>query len=195
MKRSNLPLWSMLVFAVALALVGGCRRPQARWDWTTERPPPQLRPVGGDGLGDPGMGELGAWDPLAGAPSRLPGDLRQVEEPRITSVVVYFAYDRSTIGTSEQPKLETIAEHMRRNPEYHLVIEGHCDERGSAEYNRGLGERRALAVKSYLVNLGITGDRLNTVSYGIERPAVANARTEAEHAQNRRAEFLVGVQD
>ncbi|NLZ62585.1 MAG: OmpA family protein, partial [Lentisphaerae bacterium] len=67
------------------------------------------------------------------------------------------------------------------------------DERGSDEYNRGLSERRALSVWEYLQTLGVAGDRMKTVSYGEDRPVVANATSESEHQQNRRAEFLLGT--
>ena len=73
------------------------------------------------------------------------------------------------------------------------MIEGHCDERGSDEYNRSLSERRSLAVKDYLASLGVNAARMRTVSYGEDRPDVPNARTEQEHQLNRRAQFLVGV--
>ena len=110
-------------------------------------------------------------------------------------MAVYFAYDRSTVGASERSKVETLADFLEEHPRYYVVIEGHCDERGSDEYNRALGERRALAVKEYLTTLGIAGDRIRTVSYGEERPAVPDATTEAKHALNRRAEFLLGVEE
>ena len=73
------------------------------------------------------------------------------------------------------------------------MIEGHCDDRGSDEYNRALSERRSLAVRDYLVTLGIAAERMHTVSYGEDRPAVADAVTEADHQLNRRAEFLIGT--
>ncbi len=193
---------SLFIVAAGLFLfsVGGCRQPRARWDWTTQDPP-RLRPEPefaqpGDefaDLDDWDEDELAPWESMEDAPSRLPGDLVEVEGHPLSEVIVYFAFDRSTIGASERPKIEEMADYLMEHQEYHLVIEGHCDERGSAEYNRGLGERRALAVKEYLTDLGISPNRLNTVSYGIERPEIPNAATEAEHAKNRRAEFLVGT--
>jgi len=116
-----------------------------------------------------------------------------IEDVRLKKLVVYFAYNRATIGTSERPKLETLAEYLRQHPDYCVVVEGHCDERGSVEYNRGLGELRAIAVKDYLVNLGIDKSRLETISYGEERPVVQSPTDPAGHAMNRRAEFVVGI--
>ena len=106
---------------------------------------------------------------------------------------VYFDFNRSEVRPSERPKLEALANHLQSNPTFGVVIEGHCDDRGSDEYNRSLSERRSLAVKDYLVSLGIAADRMRTVSYGEDRPDVPNARTEQEHQLNRRAQFLVGA--
>lgn len=102
----------------------------------------------------------------------------------------YFAYDKSAIGDAEKPKLDRIFEHLTQNPNAHLLIEGHCDERGGEEYNRALGERRALAVRKYLTDLGIDGSRLHTLSYGEERPA-ATGKTEEAYRLNRRAELII----
>lgn len=114
-------------------------------------------------------------------------------EKRWEGVSVYFAYDRATVGAAERPKVETLATFLKDHPNYYVIIEGHCDERGSDEYNRALGERRALAVRDYLVSLGIADSRIQTLSYGEERPALPDATTEAQHAKNRRCEFVLGV--
>ena len=82
------------------------------------------------------------------------------------------------------------AEIMRKNPGWIITIEGHCDERGTAEYNLSLGERRAVAVKTYLVSLGIPESRIRTVSYGKEFPFAAG-HDDSSWAQNRRAHFVV----
>ena len=106
---------------------------------------------------------------------------------------VYFDFNRSEVRPSERPKLEALANHLQSNPTFGVVIEGHCDERGSDEYNRSLSERRSLAVKDYLASLCVNAARMRTVSYGEDRPDVPNARTEQDHQLNRRAQFLVGV--
>lgn len=105
---------------------------------------------------------------------------------------VYFDYNRYEIKASQRAVLEEIAKYLSENASKALVIEGHCDERGSDEYNRALSERRALAIRDYLNSLGIAIDRMFTISYGEDRPDVQNASTEAEHALNRRGQFLVG---
>ena len=108
----------------------------------------------------------------------------------VTLPTVYFAYDRSTIGTSERHKLQQVAKYLKGNTTFGVIIEGHCDEKGSAEYNRALSERRAIAVKNYLVNSGINLNRIKTMSYGEDRLA-EKADTEIAHAKNRRAELIL----
>ncbi len=103
---------------------------------------------------------------------------------------IYFATNSNAIVPSQRPKLDKIAAWMRANPTRSILIAGHCDERGTLEYNRALGERRAIAVRDYLIGLGIAGDRLNTFSYGEEKPAVPGTGP-AVWAQNRRAEIGV----
>ena len=105
---------------------------------------------------------------------------------------VYFAYDSNSIGTSERKKLEILAEYLKKNKYLHVVIEGHCDSRGSEAYNIGLSERRALACKKYLSDLDVPSSKINTVGYGEERLADP-ADNEEAHAKNRRAEFVIGT--
>lgn len=103
---------------------------------------------------------------------------------------IHFAYNQFTLEAQARVTLEQNAVFLRNNPTLKVVIEGHCDERGSDEYNLALGERRAVAARNYLVSLGIPANRLTVISYGEERPLVAEANEEA-WAQNRRAEFKV----
>ncbi len=101
---------------------------------------------------------------------------------------VHFEYDKASLTEGEQKKLEGNAAWMAKNAGVKLVVEGHCDQKGSTEYNLSLGERRANAVKQMLVKLGVKGDRVTTVSYGKEKP-LANGDSAEEMAQNRRANF------
>jgi peptidoglycan-associated lipoprotein len=101
---------------------------------------------------------------------------------------VYFDYDSYTLKPEARRALDVNAGWMRDNPEAIVTIAGHCDERGSDEYNLALGDRRAKAVKSYLAALGIAPERLGTISYGEEMPA-SDGRDEAAWSKNRRAEF------
>ncbi len=99
--------------------------------------------------------------------------------------IIYFAYDKDVIGANEQANLDIVANYMQENPELGLIIEGHCDDRGSAEYNRALGERRAIAIKDYLTANGVASTRFKTVSFGEENPAIDGQSLEA-YSKNRR---------
>ncbi|MDD5726971.1 MAG: peptidoglycan-associated lipoprotein Pal [Victivallales bacterium] len=103
---------------------------------------------------------------------------------------IYFAYESSVIGMSERQKLQQVAQYLKSNSEFGLIIEGNCDERGSAEYNRALGERRAIAVRDYLMSSGINAERFKTISYGEDRPAVKGS-SETAYAKNRRADLVL----
>jgi peptidoglycan-associated lipoprotein len=101
---------------------------------------------------------------------------------------VFFEFDAYTLTPQSREILARNAEWLQQNPGARLTIEGHCDERGSDEYNLALGQRRADAVKNYLVSLGVAAERLSDISYGEERPAAAGSDENA-WSQNRRAEF------
>ena len=103
----------------------------------------------------------------------------------------YFDYDKADIRPDTRDALSQTAQFLRSYPQMKVVVEGHCDERGSTEYNLALGDRRAAAAKQFLVSLGITADRLETVSYGKEKP-FCSASTEQCWQQNRRAHFVMG---
>jgi len=102
---------------------------------------------------------------------------------------VFFDYDKSAIRQDGVEQLKNNAAWLRENSQRGVVIEGHCDERGTSEYNLALGERRANSTREYLVNLGIQANRLKTVSYGEERPFAVDHNEEA-WAQNRRSHFV-----
>jgi len=101
----------------------------------------------------------------------------------------YFDYDKANIRADAQQALQKTAEFMKKYPQAKVVVEGHCDERGSTEYNLALGDRRAAAVKEYLINLGVPAANINTVSYGKEKPFCMES-TEACWQQNRRGHFV-----
>jgi peptidoglycan-associated lipoprotein len=103
---------------------------------------------------------------------------------------VFFAFDSSEVEGPAQQALNANAEILKKYPTWVITIEGHSDERGTAEYNLALGERRAMAARTYLVTLGIPGDRLRTVSYGKEFP-FDPGHDEAAWAKNRRAQFVL----
>jgi peptidoglycan-associated lipoprotein len=103
---------------------------------------------------------------------------------------VFFGLDQSDVDGAGQQALQANADVLKRYGTWQITIEGHCDERGTAEYNLALGERRAVAARTYLVSLGISADRIKTVSYGKEFP-FDPAHNEAAWSKNRRAHFVV----
>ena len=108
----------------------------------------------------------------------------------IAERTVYFAFDDYSLNAQSQTNLDEVARYMNNNSDVQVKLEGHCDERGSTEYNLALGQRRAQSVKDYLVQLGIDESRLPTISYGEEKPAVEGSN-EAAWSQNRRVEFVL----
>jgi len=125
------------------------------------------------------------------APRQTP---RQEERQTVPSdlkfATVYFDYDESIIRADQRGSMRSNAELLQRYPSVKVLVEGHCDERGSDEYNMALGQRRADTAKQYLVEYGIAGSRINTVSYGESRP-VDRGQNESSWAKNRRTEFVV----
>jgi peptidoglycan-associated lipoprotein len=103
---------------------------------------------------------------------------------------VYFEYDKSTLLPDVQDQLRDNAKWLQANPDVSVIVEGHCDERGSNEYNMALGDRRAGSVKTFLIDMGIESQRLTTISYGEEKPLDPGHDEEA-WAKNRRAHFVI----
>jgi peptidoglycan-associated lipoprotein len=154
------------------AIVAGCAKRQVRPPETTNEPiqteAPRI-PTDEDVFSEAEM------DPTAKA----------VLQP------VYFGYDSWTLDGAATQTLRAIGAYLRDRPGARLLVEGHCDERGSAEYNMALGERRASAVRDWLVAYGIDRDRLETTSYGEERLTAYGCEAESCHAQNRRATWVL----
>jgi peptidoglycan-associated lipoprotein len=103
---------------------------------------------------------------------------------------VHFDLDSSALKSSEKSKVAVVADFLKANAESAIEVQGHCDERGTEEYNRSLGERRALAVREDLVGLGVAPDRIDTISFGEDQP-VATGHDESAWRQNRRGEFIL----
>lgn len=113
------------------------------------------------------------------------------EAAREILVPIYFDYDQYQLKPESIDKLEKVAAFLSEHKSVRVLIEGHADERGTNEYNIGLGENRAKAAKNYLTSYGIAAVRMETTSYGRERPAVENCPTDECHAQNRRVEWQI----
>lgn len=161
----------MMVAAVA---AGGCAKKKHTLDESTT-----LTGAGGAG-GEGGLAEGSSLD-------RFKRGLGPEEGGVLKDV--HFAFDSYEIDSTARDILAANAEWLKDNPRARTEIEGHCDERGTVEYNLALGARRAKAVKDYLVTLGISGERLSTISYGEELPLCRDAN-ESCYARNRRVHFV-----
>ena len=164
-----------MCLVVVVALGSGCKKKTGK----------------GSGMGDDNIGGVmgsgfdeGAGGGLAGRPD---GSLTEMAGQ---FVPVYFDYDSSQVNEAERSKCEAVAEYLRSNTAVGVIVEGHCDERGSAEYNLALGERRALAVRAFLIGLGVDGSRIQTKSMGEEKP-VCYEHDDTCWSKNRRGEFVL----
>lgn len=164
----KLSLWYVGAFLMGCAILsGGCR-------------------TGGDDI----MGESLIIEELDGDHALME---RFEDGVRVTDVSfepVSFRYDSYQVDGAEVGKLNRVADYMRGEGDVNLVVEGHCDERGSREYNMSLGEHRALAVRAYLIGLGVDSARIQTRSYGEEQP-IDMGHNDAAWTRNRRGEFAL----
>ena len=116
---------------------------------------------------------------------------RPQDREKYKGQTVYFDFDRANVKASEAAKVQEVANRFRsEDPNTDLLIEGHCDERGTEEYNRSLGERRALALRELVVASGVPSERVHTVSFGKDKPSDA-AHSESAWSKNRRGEFIL----
>lgn len=142
--------------------------------------------------GDTGLKAENTGNTGGGSPEVSP-DLRK-NWPRdheiFKSDTVHFDFDRSEVRPEDKPRISAVAEYLKANPMDAVEIEGHCDERGTEEYNRSLGERRALALREQLINLGIDANKIDTISYGKDRP-IDPGHDDNAWKQNRRGEFVL----
>ena len=164
---------TVLKFAAlsAALLVGACTTKEQVAATPPPPPPPQAAPA-----------------PAPRPPGITPGSVQDFKVN--VGDTVHFAYNEYNILYNDKSTLQKQATWLNKYPSVQITIEGHCDERGTREYNLALGERRATAVKRMLVALGIAGNRVSTISYGKERPAVVGSN-EAAWAQNRRGVTVV----
>ncbi len=167
---------SLILIALLLTLVAGCgRKPKVATDTAPEPAPVQVIP------------ESAPPAPAEPAPAAAV-DYANLDPSAYGIEDVYFPYDAFTLSEAAMATLENNARLMKEHADVTYLVEGHCDERGTVEYNLALGEKRARVVQDYLVSLGVSAARLRLVSYGEERP-FAEGSDEAAWAQNRRAHF------
>ena len=172
----------------ALLVLGGCARkkkvmtaPDAIAETAEALPAPASAPDS-PGLAAPASDS----DPLAGDLEAVNEYLRR--QGRLGDAS--FQYDQANLSAETREQLARNATFLKQYPQFRVTVEGHCDDRGTSEYNLALGERRAFSVRDYLVSLGISADRLTTISYGKERP-VCTEDDESCWQQNRRAHHVV----
>jgi peptidoglycan-associated lipoprotein len=142
-----------------------------------------------------GWGEEGIYDQGVGGSGSLPGRDSSVNPDNadfsvLAAYTVYFDFDSFGIKSGERSKLESVARWMNDNPGSKIIVAGNTDDRGTTEYNMGLGERRSLSTRDYLVGLGVDASRVSTISYGEEKPA-EDGQNESAWAKNRRAQIGV----
>lgn len=210
MRLFKLSLWVVLMASLVMGGAGCKRKPKTitpinanAYDGKTGGTATQQPPVdlsGGKPLPDGTRGDdyklpqgtSIAANPDGSIPVAGDYDRSKYNENRefFKANTVYFDFDRSSVRAAERVRVEEVAAYMKGTPACMVEIEGHCDERGTEEYNRALGERRALAVREYLVNLGIQPERVHTISYGEDRPAELGSN-ESAWAKNRRGEFIL----
>lgn len=186
-----------VLLCCGMLLVGGCAKKQeivkeepVTSTVPTQQPkkpePPPLSPV---------QAESVSAQPIKEAPIAQPAETAPAQSQKAAALQaqldkIYFAFDASELTEESRNTLSRNAGILKQQPSMKVQIEGHCDERGSDEYNLALGERRAKSAMKYLTTLGVPSDRLSTISYGKERPAVPESN-EAAWAKNRRDEFIV----
>jgi peptidoglycan-associated lipoprotein len=164
-----------VVLLAALVVAPGCKKKMP-----PEEPPP---------VEEPAIEEV--EEMMEDTTGQAMRDLREAMDRDIARIqIIYFAFDRSEITPTELEKIRSNAEILNTWPDWQVTVEGHCDERGTNEYNLALGERRARAAKRALEAEGIAAERINFISYGEERPADPG-HTERSWDRNRRAEFQI----
>jgi peptidoglycan-associated lipoprotein len=188
----SIKLTYLLVCALAMTLAAtGCKKKPVG---VTQLPGQRAgSPGGGDLTPLPATKPVNPEENLTGIPlSDDLNDLSKFNQDRaaLAAHTVHFDYDSATVKANEKVNVEAVAAYLKSTPNVALLVEGHCDERGTEEYNRALGERRALALREALVHSGADANRITTRSFGEDKP-VATGHDESAWKQNRRGEFVV----
>lgn len=173
----------VLAVAVLAVAIAGCA---GRGTTTADTDADATRVSARDAAGTGGATRADGRDARFGGMEALEPD---PADPVLSNMTIYFDFDRDVIRSEFTPILDAHARFLMENPRRRVRLEGHTDERGSREYNIGLGERRALSVRRYLLLQGVSADQVTTVSFGEERPAVLGSNEQA-WAQNRRVELV-----
>jgi peptidoglycan-associated lipoprotein len=183
---------AIVVVVVAAAITTGCKKKQP--PVLRPMPPPASEATPTAPTPPPAPSQPVVEQPVVPAPAIKEDSMtsRSLDELNRDSPLrpVFFDYDSAEVSGDGQAVLDADAALLKKYSSWVVTIEGHCDERGTAEYNLALGERRAVAARTYLVSLGISADRVRTVSYGKEFP-FDPAHNDAAYAKNRRAHFVI----
>jgi peptidoglycan-associated lipoprotein len=170
---------------VLIALAGGCKKKQT----VLEEPKQEPVPRPDTSFSEPSVMSIDTSDEATFREASIDGELQALVEEKLRPV--YFDFNSFSLSAEASERLAEAAAFLSDHPHLRILIEGHCDERGSAEYNMGLGENRARVVKDYLVNYGIEPIRIEVTSWGKERLVERGCGDEPCHSRNRRAEFKV----
>jgi len=181
--------WAVLALSVAALVSVGCAKKQTVKSEGTEGAGSATAPVAVDVTPSKEAPPAPVPYPPATPPAAAPG-VAVTEEKLSQFDDVRFDFDKSEVKEDGRKTCGVVADYLKKHPQAKMLIEGHCDERGTAEYNMALGERRATAVMSYLVSLGVPKAALSTVSFGEEKP-LDPGHNEAAWAKNRRAHFVL----
>jgi peptidoglycan-associated lipoprotein len=194
MKIMNLT--RLLAFALIVALAAtGCKNhkpyrvtplPEAARTGQISEPGPGNTIGTGSGPASATGANLTGGGPTADI---SPGDYNE-DRAALANYTAHFAFDSAAVRKSEQANIQAVADALSKDSSAKLLIEGHCDERGTEEYNRSLGERRALALREALAKIGVDPSRIRTISYGKDHPADPG-HDESAWAKNRRGEFVL----
>ena len=189
MKRTKFGYLLVIGLALSFAAVGCKHKPQG----VTPLPGALTGNPGDAGAGNALPGTQGNGSEATGTPAANPGEWANAtrDETKFEADTVHFDYDSSVVKSSEKPKVQHVADYLKANAgNTGLEIQGHCDERGTDEYNRSLGERRALALREEIIAMGVDGSRVLTVSFGRSRP-IDTGHSDEAHARNRRGQFVL----
>ncbi len=184
---------NLLVLGMVLTIAAsGCRKKPG---YVTNIPPGKTEAPSDLSSAPPlTSADTGTNNPSSTTEHPLPDPAQRQNWPRddkfFAAETAHFDFDSSVVKAADKPKVAKVAEHLKANPTHAVEVDGHCDERGTEEYNRALGERRALALREELISLGIDPGRIDTVSYGKDRP-VDPGHDEAAWKKNRRGQFLL----
>ena len=173
--------WCKIAFLVLLLMLSGCRKKVT----TLEEPKPEAEEV----YVEPEPVEIDTSDDVSFNEAELEAEFQRKVNDNLRTI--YFKYDSYVLSQESIEKLAVAGSFLMEHSNLRVLIEGHCDERGSSEYNMGLGENRSRVVKNYLANYGIPAIRLEITSWGKERPVNYGCTDDGCHLKNRRAEFKV----